>query len=1609
MLFGKKLEWLPMETGAARFILSILLLALTVCGAEAQTAAPPITIIDGHAAKDNSTVVDEDGDLPAYVVLRNNRSQTTAPMDLSGYALTSDSSGNAVWIFPPRTLIAPQSELIVFASGKNRPSNNPELRNHTDFTFPCEIPYVALLGPKREVISVYRKLDPNCSGNDDDCRGTSLFHEKTISRYFVPTTDKMTGIWMQPDFDDANWGRGPLGLGYEVLESKGELDMILYATMDRTDLDLTANIVKDVSGSPVVHDGLASQKIAMTTGQIQQAIEMTQAQAIRFRHHDELDPGTGDFTVSIWCRTFGQGDEVIIAKGGLNADTTGWAIFSRKDATIVRLSFGKAGVVDLPIPRLEVERWTHLAFVVDRAQKTAFAYVNGAVAANASIPPDALLAPRTDMWIGARPDGSPLFTGHVDETVIWRRALSKGEIRTVAQQGADGKRLDASVSTGTPIYTNLISTDVESDMYGKGSTLYVRVPFLVSDPGLVSGLNLSMHYDDGFVCYLNGVEVARKNAPSTTFPGYDATASSDRADTLALTAESINLANGIRFLVQGENLLAIHGLNVSKDAGRFVIKPQLCLEEAEPQDCEKTTNGRDFWLTFPGNAPEDTGNPLKISLCVAGAAGTNGRVDVPGLGFSKTFTIPANGPTPATGSLVLPLPREVSLEVSRKIEPKGVRVRAQADVSVYGTTRIDYSTDSFLGLPVDCLGRDYVAIGYKNVWEDIPVLNGSQIGLVAPYNGTKVLIDVGTSASGGTPIEVTLNEGETYLLRDMDNSAADLSGTRILSNLPVGVFAGHRCANINGKDLFFCDTVLEHLLPISGWGTRYFNAPLQTRNHLLSDGKGDTLRVTASEDNTAVTITDDQGANVLLLNANQIHEQAVIGPSYVVSEKPVLTAVYANSSDFDLVTDSDPFMVMLQPEQHWLDRYIICTPPSSDFEQSYVNIIARNTTEASTIRLNGAPIAGFLPLGASGYFYAQVDLDPALLRHTIASTRAVFGVTVYGFSEYDSYGYPGGMRFDSAGAPFVVCPPDITIPAGENCEGIIPDLSEHIQVVDPCDDGGGDRPVPTDDCFEFEDLKLQTLIRDGDTLTIASSSGNETATVTASAAGFAAVAAVVNGGNAGHTGNEVRFANINLTFVSSALTSGFSFSFGEYGGSVNLGVNNDLQTSNNMEDFNGKTIGGAQVSVTGATGGQGTGTVTVSGTIRSFTVGGQEFFLDHICPGGGGGTVDIPDCYEFEDQDAKLVLRVGDTTPATSSTGNSVTVLGEPFTWSNRQVTQEGSAAIRTTGQAGHTGNEFVVNNILLKFIPTDSSFPNGVSILFGEYGGNVNLEVNGELANVSNFSELSGTSLGGAQILVTGGTGQGLGELHIIGELKEFGIGGQELFIDHLCQLPPKAISVVDRIITNIGNVIGSLTRSVVKQVSVGANYIVKQDPPAGSLVSAGSYDVSVSVLDVQGNLIGACVTNVQIVDESPIKLVCPPNIKVNCQRPEGALVFWEDPVAYTERCQMPVEVRCNYESGDFFPLGNTTVTCVAKSPSGEVATCSFLVTVVCEDVIVPDNPTVSIDLSGETGITLNWPAGGHLESADSPVGPWQIVPEAKPPFNIDTVRKQAFYRIRY
>ena len=77
---------------------------------------------------------------------------------------------------------------------------------------------------------------------------------------------------------------------------------------------------------------------------------------------------------------------------------------------------------------------------------------------------------------------------------------------------------------GLPVFTTpdgsigggLIATDLEPQMKNVNASLYLRVPFSVSNVNGLDSLSLSMRYNDGFVAYLNGTRVASGNAIAGT-------------------------------------------------------------------------------------------------------------------------------------------------------------------------------------------------------------------------------------------------------------------------------------------------------------------------------------------------------------------------------------------------------------------------------------------------------------------------------------------------------------------------------------------------------------------------------------------------------------------------------------------------------------------------------------------------------------------------------------------------------------------------------------------------------------------------------------------------------------------------------------------------------------------------------------------------------------------------------------------------------------------------------------------------------------------------------------------------------------------------------------
>lgn len=152
---------------------------------------------------------------------------------------------------------------------------------------------------------------------------------------------------------------------------------------------------------------------------------------------------------------------------------------------------------------------------------------------------------------------------------------------------------------------------------------------------------------------------------------------------------------------------------------------------------------------------------------------------------------------------------------------------------------------------------------------------------------------------------------------------------------------------------------------------------------------------------------------------------------------------------------------------------------------------------------------------------------------------------------------------------------------------------------------------------------------------------------------------------------------------------------------------------------------------------------------------------------------------DLEDLTVGTQYNVGDT-----FTTGGVLVTAEDFTFAGGVTFNLGFAEVQDNiaSLSGGTDNELEVNNILLDFAiaPTTS-----LSLNFGEFGGNLNLRINGAFANFENFSSLNGASLGGVGIAVTNGFGDDRGVLSLSGSITDFAIGGQELWIDNIETAP--------------------------------------------------------------------------------------------------------------------------------------------------------------------------------------------------------------------------------
>jgi hypothetical protein len=128
------------------------------------------------------------------------------------------------------------------------------------------------------------------------------------------------------------------------------------------------------------------------------------------------------------------------------------------------------------------------------------------------------------------------------------------------------------------------SDNDDSTILGNVISVFIRKEFVISDVSSVIKLILHMDYDDGFVAYINGHEVARSNigTAGVNVP-YSQGASGDHEANIwqGLSPERYEITNPSGVLLEGTNVLAIQGHNKNTGSSDLTLIPFLTIGRIE--------------------------------------------------------------------------------------------------------------------------------------------------------------------------------------------------------------------------------------------------------------------------------------------------------------------------------------------------------------------------------------------------------------------------------------------------------------------------------------------------------------------------------------------------------------------------------------------------------------------------------------------------------------------------------------------------------------------------------------------------------------------------------------------------------------------------------------------------------------------------------------------------------------------------------------------------------------------------------------------------------------------------------------------------------------------
>ena len=285
--------------------------------------------------------------------------------------------------------------------------------------------------------------------------------------------------------------------------------------------------------------------------------------------------------------------------------------------------------------------------------------------------------------------------------------------------------------------------------------------------------------------------------------------------------------------------------------------------------------GKKFWFAAPDATSGHNDEPIFLNL----SAYKDSAYVTISLPANPTFQ-PIGVGIPASGSRridLTPWLLDIETTIADTVLNNGLYIQSTSNISVYYEIAPNNNTDIFSLKGANALGNQFL-ISAQNYWfssKKYHPLPYSQTIIVATQDNTNITITPTNNVVGhssGIPYDVTLNKGQTYMIRANGLGTADrFGGTEVISDKPIAITIADD--SIENNNYGACkDIIGDQTIPLDQLGTEY----ILVKGFLGS--RPDRVYVMGTEDSTDVVV-DGGSAQNFSVNRGQIHELRLSNPS----------------------------------------------------------------------------------------------------------------------------------------------------------------------------------------------------------------------------------------------------------------------------------------------------------------------------------------------------------------------------------------------------------------------------------------------------------------------------------------------------------------------------------------------------------------------------------------------------------------------------------------------------------------------------------------------------------------------------------------------------------